>query len=127
MIDKLPENSKIGIVRFENSADKLTPEITEDKEYAKSFLTTSYFFASGGTYMYEGIDLAFSMFESTSEDIMKMMVVLSDGDAHDTYRHNSIVAKANDNKVKIYTVGLGTDSTYYFNEYLKPLATNTVL
>ena len=125
LIDKLPDNSKIGIVRFESGADKLTPEITEDKEYAKSFLTTSYFFASGGTYMYEGIDLAFSMFESTNEDIMKMMVVLSDGDAHDTYMHDSIVAKANDNKVKIYTVGLGSSSSSYFNNYLKPLATNT--
>ena len=34
-----------------------------------------------------------------------MMVVLSDGDASDAYMHNSIVAKANDNKVQYLQVG----------------------
>lgn len=125
LIDKLPDNSKIGIVRFQSGAEQLTTQITEDKEYAKSFLTADYFLSSGGTDMYTGIDLAFSLFETTSEDIMKTIVVLSDGDAQDTQMHHSIVTKAENNDVRIHAVGLGTSSTLYFNQYLKPLATGT--
>jgi len=125
LIDDLPENSKIGIIRFESGVDKMTAELTEDKEYAKSFLTTAYFFSSGSTYMYEGIQEAFSLFETTDEKIMKMMVVLSDGEAHSTYLHNTVIDTAKQNDVKIYTVGLGSSGSSYFNAYLKPLAENT--
>ena len=38
--------------------------------------------------------------------------------------HSSVVTSANSKKVKIYSVGLGT-STSYFENYLKPLANNT--
>ena len=43
LIDKLPENSKVGIVKFTGSVTLLTSVLTEDKEYAKSFLTKDYF------------------------------------------------------------------------------------
>ena len=74
--------------------------------------------------MYSAINSSFSMFESTETTTMKMMVVLSDGDSSGTSSHNSTINTANSNGIKIYTVGLG-DSTSYFNNYLKPLATNT--
>ena len=52
------------------------------------------------------------------------MIVLSDGETSDTSLHKSVVQKANDNKIKIFTVGLGSSSSY-FTRYLKPLADNT--
>lgn len=125
LIDKLPDHSKVGVVRFTSSTYKLTAAITGDKEKAKSYLTTRYFVSSGGTNMYGAIDSAFSLFESTEDNIMKMMVVLSDGDTSDTRKHSSVVAAANNRNVKIYTVGLGSRSTSYFNNYLKPLSNNT--
>lgn len=124
LIDKLPDNSKVGVVKFESAVSKLTTTIAEDKEKAKSYLTTSYFRSSGGTNMYSAINSAFSLYESTDDNIMKMMVVLSDGATSDTGRHAAVVSAANDRNVKIYTVGLGSSSSY-FNSYLKPLANNT--
>ena len=58
------------------------------------------------------------------DSILKVMIVLSDGIASDKSLHSSIITEANDKDVKIYTVGLGS-STSYFNNYLKPLAENT--
>ncbi len=124
LVDQLPKNSKIGIVRFATYTSKLTTQLTNDRELAKSYLTTSYFVSNGGTYMYEAIASSFGLFESTEETTLKMMVVLSDGDTNDTRMHSSVVSTANKSNIRIYTVGLGS-STSYFNNYLKPLATNT--
>lgn len=125
LIDNLPENNKIGIIRFSDSTSILTSSLTSDKEQAKAFLTTSYFKSYGGTYMYNAINRALSLFESADENILKMMVVLSDGNTADTSLHSSVVTSANNEKVKIYTVGLGGSSSSYFEKYLKPLANNT--
>lgn len=114
LIDKLPEKSKVGVVLFTNYTYKLTSTVTDNKEMAKSYLTTGYFNSSGGTSMYTAINSAFSMFESTDDNIMKMMVVLSDGDTSDTGKHSSVVTAANNNNVRIYTVGLGSSSSGYF-------------
>lgn len=125
LIDNLPENSKVGIVKFTSYTSKLTTSLTPDKKTAKSYLTTSYFRSSGGTNMYTAINSAFSLFETTDDNILKMMVVLSDGDASDTSKHSDVIRTANNNGVKMYTVGLGRSSSSYFTQYLKPLANNT--
>lgn len=64
------------------------------------------------------------MFESEKDTTLKMMIVLSDGVSTDIGRHDNIVVSANNNDVKVYTVGLGNSSTY-FTDYLEPLAINT--
>lgn len=124
LIDKLPDNSKVGVVKFTSSTSTLTTKLTNDKESAKQYLTTDYFHSSGGTRMYSAINSSFTLFESTDDKILKMMVVLTDGNTGDAGMHSSVISTANDNKVKIYTVGLG-NSVSYFNDYLKPLANNT--
>lgn len=125
LIDNLPENSKVGVVKFTSYTTKLTSSLTSDKETAKSYLTTSYFRSSGGTSMYTAINSSFSMFEASDDNILKMMIVLSDGATSYTNLHSSVVTTANNNGVKIYTVGLGSSSSSYFTQYLKPLANNT--
>ncbi|MBQ7929860.1 MAG: InlB B-repeat-containing protein [Clostridia bacterium] len=124
LVDKLPADSKIGIVRFASSTTKLTQNLITDKETAKDYLTTSYFYSSGGTYMYNAINSSFDIFESTDKEILKMMVVLSDGATSDTGKHSAAVLSAVNNNIRIYAVGLGS-STSYFTKYLKPLAQNT--
>ena len=124
LIDKLPEDSKIGIVWFASSTNILTPELITDREAAKAYLTTAYFQSYGGTYMYNAINSAFSLFQSTEEDVLKMMVVLSDGSTSDSSKHAATITAAVENNVRIYTVGLGS-STSYFTNYLKPLAEGT--
>lgn len=124
LVDNLPENSRVGIVKFTSSTSILTKKLTDDREAAKNYLTTTYFKSNGGTNMYNAINSSFSLFESTDDSTLRMMVVLSDGATSDTRIHSSVVSTANEKGVKIYTVGLGR-STTYFNSYLKPLANNT--
>ena len=100
LVDKLPSDSKVGIVRFDYTELKLTEKLTDDKNIAKSYLTTKYFKAMGGTYMYKAI-------------------------SSDTGLHSSVIETANSKNIKIYTVGLGNSRSKYFTEYLKPLANNT--
>ena len=125
LIENLPSNSKVGVVKFASSTTVLTSNLTSDKEVAKNYLTTSYFRSSGGTYMYNAISSAFSLFETADDNILKMMVVLSDGNTSDTGKHSSVINSANIKGVKIYTVGLGNYSSSYFTRYLKPLANDT--
>ena len=124
LIDKLPEASKIGVVRFNGSTYVLTSELLSDRAAAKAYLTTDYFKSSGSTYMYKAIGSAFSLFQSDDAETLKMMVVLSDGATSDTSKHSSTISSAQEQNVRIYTVGLG-DSTSYFTNYLQPLAEQT--
>lgn len=77
--------------------------------------------------MYTAIQNAFALFDSSVTDVTKMMVVLSDGDTMDTNMHSSVSAYAQAEGIKLYTVGLGSDSylVTYFDNYLKPLASET--
>lgn len=125
LIDELPEKSKIGIVRFTDSVQKLTETLQADKNIAKSYLMQDNFKSTGNTRMYTAIDASFSLFESNDEDILKAMVVLSDGITEDTNMHTDMINKANQNHVKLYTVGLGEGNSDYFQNFLQPLAENT--
>ncbi|MCD8232332.1 MAG: InlB B-repeat-containing protein [Clostridiales bacterium] len=123
LIDNLPENSQIGVVRFTSSTYILTESLTSDRDEAKSYLTTSYFKSSGNTYMYTAINDSFDLFGDSSS-ALKMMVVLSDGATSDKSQHSSTIETANELGVRIYTVDLGS-STSYFTSYLQPLAEET--
>ena len=109
LIDKLPKGSKIGVVEFEKYTTKWTPTLVSDKEVAKGYLTKSYFQSNGSsTYMYDGILQSFGLFESQETKTMKMMVVLTDGIAHDASKYEDVKAFAIAEDVKIYAVGLGS-------------------
>ncbi|MCI8407780.1 MAG: VWA domain-containing protein [Lachnospiraceae bacterium] len=125
LIDHLPRNSKVGVLKFTNSTTRLTSKITSDKDAAKSYLTTSYFKSSGGTYMYSAVNSALGLFESPADTTLRMMVVLSDGETSDKSSHSTTVTAANNSGVKIYSIGLGSGSSSYFTNYMKPLAVNT--
>lgn len=125
LIDDLPSNCKIGIAEFETNTTLWTSTLTSDKEEAKLYLSETYFQSNGNnTYMYGGLRKTLSLFDSSDEQIMKVVVLLTDGAAHDTSLHNSVVQEYAQSNVRIYSVGLG-NSTSYFNSYLQPLSTQT--
>lgn len=125
LIDELPDGAKIGVVRFASKTELLTKVLTSSKDTAKSFLTDSYFTSSGSyTYMYTAINEAMGLFETTDEDILRAVIVITDGYAHDySSLHSSTVTKALNNGVVIMTVGLGDEAANA--TYLKTLAEAT--
>jgi len=138
-IDSANNNTKIGIVKFDGVIDDISGGLVEcdetGKDVLKNYLQFTHmtsgaynlngiFDSRGSTYMYGGISKAVDMFSKNTENTLKIAIVFTDGVAHDTSLHNSVVSKANDNSVKVYTVGLGVTSNY-FDKYLIPLSNNT--
>ena len=126
LINKLPEGSKIGIVNFTSSYTIYTNALMNDKQTAKNYLTTSYFRSYGGTSMFRAMNASYSLFSEKQEGdgVMRIMVVLSDGETDDTGSKTSAINNANSAGVSVYTVGLGS-STSYFNNYMKPVSDAT--
>lgn len=139
-VDKSSTAAKIGIVKFDGIVDifsnllvcddegkntlksllQITPDIYDNTDYN----SPGVFDSRGYTYMYSGINTALGMFTSTEDSILRAVIVFTDGDAHDASMHSQIVNDANSMGVRVYTVGLGS-STSYFTNYLRPLAENT--
>lgn len=65
------------------------------------------------------------MCSTLPNETLQMLVVLSDGETTDTNLHESVIKTAKDKDIKIFSVGLGSSSSSYFNLYLKPLAERT--
>lgn len=138
-VDNANASAKIGIVKFDGVIDNISNGLIEcnqaGKDTLKDYLQFTYissgsynmngiFDSRGHTYMYGGIETAMNQFSKDSDDILKVLVVFTDGQAHDVNKHSSVISTDNNNGVKIYTVGLGNSSTY-FTKYLEPLAKNT--
>ena len=125
MIDKLPANSKIGVVWFATKSKLLTETLTTNREAAKALLTTEYFKSSGSyTNMYGALDAAMTLFESTDPNALRTVITITDGRAHDhDALHDSTITKAQEMGIRLYTVGLGGD--LIITDYLQPLAEET--
>ena len=137
-VDQATSVAKIGIVKFDSTVEAfagLTECDEAGKESLKSILqftrkssnTSGVFDSKGSTYMYGGIDTAFDLFtaaDTASDRVLRVVIVFTDGNAHDASKHSSVIAEANNLGVRIYTVGLGS-STSYFTNYLQPLAEQT--
>jgi hypothetical protein len=129
LLSQVPQGAKIGLISFDslNNLNRLTGNsLTTDKAWVDSLLTRTNFAPAGTTYMYDAVQNAIKLFESTDKNTRKIIVLLSDGDAHDTGLHTSTIAMANNNNVNIFTVALGySESSTYYKNYLKPLAEQT--
>ena len=130
-VDSANDNTKIGIVKFDYNSEKVTPSLVtcnnDGKNKLKNILqiNNGTFDSWGTTYMYTGINDALSLYESTDPEVMRVMIVFSDGMAHDTEKHAQTILAASNKNVTIYTVGLGSNNSSYFEDYMKPLSTNT--
>jgi len=130
-VDSANDNAKIGIVKFDSSANKITPSLVECSASGKQTLKDKLvikagdFDSQGTTYMYTGINLGFELFESKDPEVMKVMIVFSDGIAHDMEKHAQTLIDAANKDIHIYCVGLGESNSVYFEEYMKPMAEET--
>ena len=137
MLSKFGDNVKASIVKFDSSSGYrnlsngfVTCDATGISTLQKlmkisSSQNTNGFDSKGTTYMYSAIDEAMGIYESTNPQTLKIMIVLSDGEAFDSEKHDATIKSANDKGIKIWTVGLGSSSSSYFTQYLKPLAEQT--
>lgn len=143
LVDGLPKNSQIGVVKFGEAITLMEDSFTSDRTVVNSYLQSTqnqgaFSNSEGRTYMHQAIWKAFDLFEnaSTTDNVMKLMIILSDGAAHDGgynctyngasgYYRDLVPQRANDEGIQLYTVGLGSASSSYFEEQLKPLSENT--
>ncbi len=124
LIDKLPAGTKIGVVWFATKTKLLTQTLTADREEAKAFLTQEHF-TSGGSYtnMFNALNEAMTLFESTESDALKTIITVTDGRAHDHGHFQETIDAAKAQNVRMYTVGLGGEMIK--EEFLQPLAEET--
>ncbi len=123
-VDKLGENDRAAIIDFDSYTTVLS-EFTNDK--AALYAAIDRVNSSGGTSLTRGISPAIDMFTNAnySNEAYRYIIMLTDGDgSYDT----NLTAKAKNNKIQIYTIGLGsgvvvsrlqaiadgTDGKYYF-------------
>lgn len=143
-VDNSGDSAQIGIVKFDGEVDimaELTNCTTEGKEALKNLLQITpctddsllyesipgIFDSCGQTAMYAGINSAFDVFSANTDgdsSILRAMIVFTDGEADDLSMHSSTIQTANNLGIRIYTVGLGS-STSYFTNYLQPLSEET--
>lgn len=118
LIDRLPEDSRVGVVGFSSETTIFTETLT-DVATAKATLTTTNFLSQGGTRMYTAVHDALTLFDSAAADVQRVMVVLSDGIAVDHFNYDDIVQTVTDNDICMFTVGF--DGSY--ERFLRSLGT----
>jgi Ca-activated chloride channel family protein len=107
LIDNL-EGDRIGYIPFSSAAYIQMP-LTDDYELAKMFLNVidTDMIGGGGTNIGTAISLAAKSFEKAS-NADRVIIILSDGEEHESGSLNKLKA-VNDDKLRVYTIGTGTD------------------
>ena len=108
LIDRLPAESQIGIVRFATDVTTLMP-LSQDRDALKDCLTTDVFTSNGQTYMYTGIQQALTLFSNDHAATQRVMIVLSDGQPTDRKLLDETIAMVAAAHVETYTVAFGSE------------------
>lgn len=123
LVEDFPDNVKASIYKFASYHNRLCG-FTNDKKELKKYLSTAYFDSYGNTCLNTVLLSALDDFKNDDKDLLKIIVVLTDGAATDSDKSSKIIKKAKNNDVKIYSVGLGYKESYFKNN-LKPLSNKT--
>jgi len=107
LLDNL-EGDRIGFIPFAADAYIQMP-LTDDYKLAHMFLDVmdTEMIGGGGTNIAAAIKLASDSFKRTSS-ADRVIIILSDGEEHDGDTQ-SVLRGINDDRLKIYTVGVGTE------------------
>ncbi|MGB2087329.1 MAG: vWA domain-containing protein [Psychroflexus salarius] len=105
IINKLTAD-RVGLIGYAGSAFPQIP-ITTDYATTRTFLKAmnTNMVSSQGTAINQAIDLSLTYYND--EQTNKVLVILSDGENHDT-NINAITKKAAEAGIKVYTIGVGT-------------------
>ncbi|TYQ16880.1 UNVERIFIED_CONTAM: Ca-activated chloride channel family protein [Acetivibrio alkalicellulosi] len=108
IIDKL-EGDRIGFIPFASDAYIQMP-LTDDYPLSRMFLDVidTNMIAGGGTNIEAAINLAYNSFERVSVSD-RVIIIISDGEEHES-DSQSAVKKINDEHLKIYSIGIGTQN-----------------
>ncbi len=106
ILDSL-EGERIGFIPFSSSAYVQMP-LTDDYDIARMFLDVvdTDMIGGGGSDLSKAVTLAYDSFEQTSKG-EKVIIIISDGEEHNTYSEKAL-GNLNDDKLKVYAVGVGT-------------------
>ncbi|MDR0490305.1 MAG: VWA domain-containing protein [Oscillospiraceae bacterium] len=99
---------RIGFIPFASGAYIQMP-LTDDYQLARMFLDVmdTDMISGGGTNLAAALRLASESFKrSSSAD--RVIIIISDGEEHDGVSYN-ILKNINDERIKIFTVGIGTE------------------
>lgn len=107
LLDNL-EGDRIGFIPFASDAYIQMP-LTDDYQLAKMFLKVmdTDMISGGGTNLAAAIRLAKDSFERTS-NADRVILIISDGEEHDS-ASQGVMKSITDEKLKIYTIGVGTE------------------
>lgn len=114
LVDKLQGNYKFGAGKFTYDYTELS-KLTSDKDTIKNRVSTIKTVSESfsGTYIGKGIEGGLNIFTSGEENNRRYMILLSDGvdskaDDYDDKLIENVIKVANEKRVKIYTIGLGS-------------------
>lgn len=124
-INKLQGEDRAGVVKFIKRST-LVCGLTKDKDLLTNEINKMVYDNGYGTYSgtdgSTGIKLALDQLEDSSATY-KYVIFMTDGeDNQNTYSYDSLVEKANENSVSIYTIGLGSGTA---ENTLKMIASKT--
>lgn len=110
-VDAMYIDDRIGIITFDSSA-KTIADMTYAKDNTKKQeikdLINNNVSASGGTATNTGLNKALQMLEDNTTLNKKVIVLLCDGDVQDP---STVISKAKQQNIKIYTVNFGSSGT----------------
>ncbi len=112
LLDRLPADSKVGVVRFAYTVDVLTPSLV-DAVSASALLTTDNFVSDGGTSMYTAIEQAIGLFESDDTATQRVIVCLSDGISVDTHQYDAIVQTIIDREIAAHMIDVDNTDNWF--------------
>lgn len=110
------KGDRVGFIPFSSSAYVQMP-LTDDYNMAKMFLNVvdTDMISGGGSDIGKAIKMAHKSFEETSSG-NKVIIVLSDGEEFEK-KSAEVVKELNDEELKVYTVGIGTEKGGLIPEY----------
>jgi Ca-activated chloride channel family protein len=108
-VQKLPAQTRVGLVRFNSAASVAASPTTDHAAVLRAIDTLT---PHGGTAIGDGLDLALDQLNSSADDqstqtAPKVVVLLSDGASQQGMTTEEATARAVRASVKVYTVGVG--------------------
>ena len=128
-ISTLDEKDRVGVVLFKKTATVLNGKFAKSNLEKKKLITDVFNISNdnaenpdSGTNGTEGLNTAIEMFGNTL-DAKRYIIFLTDGeDTFNSYTYERMYEKANEKKITILTIGLGSNID---SDILKEVAENT--
>ncbi|MEP2473110.1 MAG: VWA domain-containing protein, partial [Paracoccaceae bacterium] len=109
-----PENQSIQLIRFSDNVETVTSGFLTNKSELLSSLRGK-FPSQGGTSLYDAIARGLSNLDS--RDGNRAIVVMTDGEDNGLLWHNELWQKIASNRIRLYTIGLGSGLERYSRKY----------